>query len=203
VGELIVARDVTIRYGRVVLFKDLSLRAEGVTLLVGPNGVGKSSLLRCIAGGNNCSGYIEVDGKVVQNGTKGLPPEKRGLAYLPQSGLAVPNLRVEEALSMINKYDEEVLEALGLNKLLDKRVGELSGGQLKRLSLALVLLSGKRAWLLDEPLAGVDKEGRSEIAELVARYSKSVGATVLWATHLQEPREVADRIITLGDEDVL
>ena len=195
---MIRVEGLTATYGKKKVFEGLSFEAKGITLVLGPNGAGKSTLLRCVGGGGNCSGYIEVFGKPVQRGAKGLPPEKRGVAYLPQGGFSVGPLKVEDALSLAGEVDEETVEALGIKSLLKFKLKELSGGQLKRVSIAMILLSKRRAWLLDEPLAGIDKEGRKEITLFIAEKARAVGATVLWATHFPEPQEVADGELSLG-----
>jgi ABC-type multidrug transport system ATPase subunit len=198
VGRMIVVRNLSVSYGKKNVIYGFNMDARGVTVLVGPNGVGKSTLLRAIAGGIKASGFISIGGKVVLSDNVNLPPEKRDVAYLPQSGGPIPNLTVEESLKLAGEPDWEIIEALGIKNLLSLKGRELSGGQRKKVGLAMILSSKKKAWLLDEPLAGVDHNSRRDISLLIKKLSRKKNATVLWVSHLREALDVADEVVELG-----
>jgi len=194
---MIVIRNLEVAYGKVKVIDGFSATISGITALAGPNGSGKSTLLRAIAGGVKARGFISINQKVVLSESASLPPERRGVAYLPQSGGPIPNLTVLQNLELSGRVESEVVEALGLKGLLQKKVKELSGGQRRKVGVAMVLLSGRKVWLLDEPLAGVDPRSRAEIIEFVRERARSFGATVLWASHLREVLESSDHVIEI------
>jgi len=195
---MIVIKGLCVRYGKKVVLDKFNLTARGVTVLVGPNGVGKSTLLRAVAGGVKAKGFISVNGKVVLSDKVNLSPEERDVAYLPQHGGPVPSLSVEENLRLAGEPDWDAVEALGVDKLLNFKVKELSGGQRKKVGIAMILSSNKRAWLLDEPLANLDPSSRGTVASLIKEKARKKGATVLWASHLKDALDVADEVVELG-----
>ncbi len=165
-------------------FGPLSFEVDGTLAITGPNGSGKSSLLKALLGGIKSYGIIEVDGKIIQKGKKGLKPEKRPMVYVPQKEPAIPFLTVEENLTLAGGIDEDLLEELGIKKYMKVKVSKLSGGLRKRVGIAMALLSEKKVILLDEPLSGVDPESRTTIIDIIVKRSK--GKDVVWVTHFEE-----------------
>ena len=185
------------RYGyRSLEFGPLSFEVNGVLAVMGPNGVGKSSLLRALVGGIKAFGYIEVDGKVIHNGKKGLKPEKRPIAYVPQKDPAIPFLTVEENLMLACKeIDENLLDELGIKKYLNVKVAKLSGGQRKRVGIAMALSSKKKVLLLDEPLSGIDPESRELVIDVILKRSK--GKDIVWVTHFEDVLKFSNSVLRL------
>ena len=177
-------RVACVRGGR-LLFENLSLHlAEGEAALVtGPNGVGKSSLIRVAAGLLRQSA-----GRVARTGAAALADDMLALDE---------RLSLERALSFWARLDRTRvgpgLEAMGLAHLASVPVRMLSTGQRKRASLARVACSGAMLWLLDEPANGLDSEGVERLDALVAAH-RARGGALLAASHLPLRLENAQRL---------
>ncbi|MEO9180924.1 MAG: heme ABC exporter ATP-binding protein CcmA [Acidimicrobiales bacterium] len=167
---------------------DLDLRASSLTVLVGANGAGKTSLLRLLAGLVGLSaGEATVLGIDLAKGDRRLL--RRHVGWLGHEGSFYDDLTVKENLTFAAKalqrpLDElgTVLERVGLSARRDTPAKQLSAGQRRRLGLAWLLLRRSELWLLDEPYASLDDEGRdffdALLGEVVAR-----GATVVVSAH--------------------
>ena len=184
------ATDIACRRGDRLLFRGLSLSlGAGEALHVtGANGVGKSSLMRILAGL-----LRPFAGEVRATGAIGLVDER-----LPLD----PNATLEKALSFWRRLDRacemgDTLDTVQLNPLLEVPVRYLSTGQRKRASLALLLLRDCPIWLLDEPLSGLDTGAQETVARLIARHCEKGGLAVI-ASH--QPLGIAE-IATLAVED--
>jgi heme exporter protein A len=162
-----------LRGGR-LLFKELELALQpGEAMLVtGPNGVGKSSLIRIAAGLLRPSA-----GMVERSGTTALADETLALD---------PKQTVARALGFWAKLDgadtAPGIEAMGLTRLASVPVRMLSTGQRKRAALGRVVASGAKLWLLDEPANGLDTEGQDRLTAAIERHRENGGA-VLAASH--------------------
>ena len=169
----------TVRRGERLLFAELSfaLAPSGVLLLRGPNGVGKSTLLLALAG------IARPDAGTIA-GVE--PTELHLLNY--QSGLkgrltVGENLRFWQAMNGASGLEvDEALETVGLGGLGVLEAGYLSSGQLRRLSLARLLVSARPIWLLDEPSAALDAEGEMLLGRLIDAHRQRGGIAVI-ATH--------------------
>lgn len=179
-----------IRGGR-LLFRDLSFRVEAGNALCieGANGVGKTSLLRMIAGFlAPASGTIRV-GEVEDS-------EERGklVGWLGHHDGVKAQMTVRETLSFFaylyrsEGKIEEVMEMVGLARLADLPGQYLSAGQKKRVALARLKLSERPLWLMDEPLASLDVAGKTIAADLIAAHCAGGGIAIV-ATH--EPLGIA------------
>jgi len=172
---LLVLRDLACARGGRLLFEglNLSLAPGEAAVVTGPNGVGKSSLIRLAAG------LLEpAEGSV----------ELGGPAALADEALALDDkLRLGQALAFWARLDGGTAEAgmsrMGLAHLAEVPVRMLSAGQRKRAMLARVASSGAPLWLLDEPANGLDAEGCERLAGLIADH-RAGGGALLVATHL-------------------
>lgn len=184
--------------GQRVLFRDLSFRVEPgqVLSLEGPNGAGKTSLLRMIAGFiAPAAGTIAI-GAVMDGEERG-----RRIGWLGHHDAAKPQLSPREVLGFFARLygnDVDIVGALadfGLDSLADLPCQYLSAGQKKRLAMARLKLSKRPVWLLDEPLAALDADGKGRAAGLVRTHCLAGGIAIA-ATH--EPLGVACERLTLG-----
>jgi energy-coupling factor transporter ATP-binding protein EcfA2 len=176
---------------------DLVGHAGEVVALSGPNGGGKTTLLRLIAGT-----LAPLSGAV------GRRPGR--IAYLPQNPAALlhrPTVRSEVAFTIVRAGDREqpeaILEELGLMSVAERYPRDLSSGERQRAALAAVLPGAPGLVLLDEPTRGMDAAARASLVGLVARL-RDQGAAVVLATHDEELRAaLADRMVNLGGGRVL
>lgn len=176
----IAANNLACRRGDRLLFRGLSFAlSSGQALqLVGANGIGKSSLIRILAG--LAPAYA---GTVERAGTVGLVDERPALD---------PHKPLGEALGFWQRIDgpaDNELAQLGLSALLDVPVRYLSTGQKKRAALARLLGQKAAVWLLDEPLNGLDTKGVALVEQLAAQHCRAGGICVI-ASH--QPFNLAD-----------
>ncbi len=188
--------------GEHLLFRDLGfdVSAGEVLSVEGPNGIGKTSLLRLIAGFleqragtlalRTATGDVEAD------------PEERGryVGWLGHHDGIKHQWTPAENLTFFTRFYghgemEQTLHRMGLKRVRDLPAQYLSAGQKKRVALARLVLSGRPLWLLDEPLSSLDTAGRTLTAELVAEHC-AAGGMVFAATH--EPLGVPCRHLLLG-----
>ena len=176
--------------------------------ILGPSGCGKSTLLKVIAGIlPHTSGSIFWQGKDLEN--EDLPAHQLG--YVPQFSCTQPRLSVQENLLYgarlrqkgtrqgIEARVEQVMEETGLQDLQDRRAGVLSGGQLRRLSLAMELTTRPSLLLADEVTSGLDPKSEEEITELLSSLAREQGRLVLLVTHSLRHMESYDSITVLTD----
>ncbi|HWG92741.1 MAG TPA: ABC transporter ATP-binding protein, partial [Mycobacteriales bacterium] len=193
---------------RVVEGLDLDVAPGELVALLGPSGCGKTTTLKIVAGLlAPTSGDVLFDGVSVV----GSPAERRPVAMVFQKPLLFPHMTVEQNVgfglrvrgvrgAQARRRVGELLDLVRLPGYEKRRVGELSGGQEQRVSLARALVVEPRVLLLDEPLSQLDAALRVEMRELVRRVQQEVGVTTLFVTHDQEEAVVvADRVALMLD----
>ncbi|WAC65365.1 ABC transporter ATP-binding protein [Agrococcus sp. SL85] len=189
---------------------DLEVPAGGVDAVLGVSGSGKSTLLLAIAGILPLrAGTIEVDGEPVSTAGRTVPPERRGVGWVPQDASLFPHLSVAQniAFGLPRRHGEargrrvdELLELVELEGYGDRSVAELSGGQAQRVALARALAPSPRIVLLDEPFSALDAGLRVALRREVGRILRDADATALLVTHDQEEAfALADRVTVLRD----
>lgn len=184
------ATDLACRRGERVLFRGLGMEAKGGEAIhvAGANGIGKTSLLRILAGL-----LRPFAGSVESSGAIGLLDERPGLD---------PELPLRKALGFWEQVDgcsdpAEALSRMGLEPLLDVPLRYLSTGQRKRAALATLLNRNAPIWLLDEPLSGLDANAIEQVTALISEHVRSGGLAII-ASH--QPLEIRDlRVIELVD----
>ncbi|MEM6296285.1 MAG: ATP-binding cassette domain-containing protein [Myxococcota bacterium] len=162
---------------------DVSLRADGgVLALVGPNGSGKTSVLRAIVGALAMThARIDVAGMALHE----RPIEARKVAYVPQGGGLFPHLDVRRnvAFGAEASRADTLLEQLGLRELASRAVGRLSGGERQRVALARALALDPALLLLDEPLSALDATARRSVRTMLAEHLRAWGGPAILVTH--------------------
>lgn len=182
----------------------VSLEAGEIVLLTGPNGSGKSTLLTALAGEKFLtSGTLQFGG--VLRDQISLKDMARKRSLMLQQDDAIDQLRARDVLELVDispaipKYTQEFVSKILSAELNQKSIGSLSVGQRTRVFLAAAAIQNSEVMLLDEPTAGLDSEGISDLAEFLVSYS-SQGHAVLIATHEDNLRTVASKeyVITEG-----
>lgn len=177
----------------------------GAVSLIGPNGSGKTTVLRVLAGAlRPDSGEVGLGGRPVAGDGGWVPPEDRRVAYVPQGLGLFPHLTVVDnvAFGADRERAWAMLETLGLRSLAERRPGGLSGGEAQRVALARALVTDPQLLLLDEPLAALDVGARREVrAWLVAQLA---GRDVVWVTHdARDVRALRGQVVVLNDGAVV
>lgn len=175
--------------------------------IVGPSGCGKTTLLKAIAGIRQISsGSFLWEGRNLETEGDFEPYE---IGYVPQFSIAYDELTVGESVEnaarlRVRAGEEEiadivdrVLEETGLGDIADRRVGILSGGQRRRLALAMELVSSPRLLLCDEVTSGLDPRSEREIVELLHRLSMRDGRIVISITHSLAGMELYDSVMVM------
>ncbi len=185
--------------------KDISFEVnEGEHFVVlGPTGSGKTVLLEIIAGF-----HFPDRGRILLRNSEitFLPPKKRGMGFVYQDYMLFPNMTVRNNIAyglkvkglkgkMIEEKVEELAGLLGIEDLMERFPGKLSGGEAQRTSLARALSIEPNILLLDEPLGALDPNLRSEIRTEISRLFKNRGTTIIHVTHSREDAIImGDRI---------
>jgi zinc transport system ATP-binding protein len=180
-------KDVSVSYGQVNAIKNISFKVESNELMaiIGPNGGGKSTLMKSILGLVNYEGQILVD----KNKSIGYVPQfaefDRGFPILVKevilSGLIKNTFFKRKYTSAEHDEASKLMCQLEINTLENKQIGELSGGQLQKVLIARALISKPDILLLDEPTASLDVKIKQEIYTILKSLSENV--TVMIVTH--------------------
>jgi len=207
-GPVIAVSDLRMRYGDkdVLTGLDLAIEPGGVTALLGPNGAGKTTTIEILEGFRARSG-----GSVKVLGTD---PEHGDERWRARFGVVLQEWRdngkwkVRELLDHFGEYykpystpwgADELLGIVGLTPQAGQRVQTLSGGQRRRLDVALGIIGRPALLFLDEPTTGFDPHARREFHELIHRLTDLDGTTILLTTHdLDEAEKLAERILILA-----
>ncbi|HUR48496.1 MAG TPA: ABC transporter ATP-binding protein [Acidimicrobiales bacterium] len=202
-GHAVEANDLVVRYGALTAVDGLSFSAEHgeIVGLLGPNGAGKTSTIEALEGFRPVSsGSARVLGKNPATQMREIAPD---IGVMLQQGGVYPSMSPTEALALFASYypapndPGALLERLGLGAAAGTAWKRLSGGEQRLLSLALAIVGRPKVAFLDEPTAGVDPDGRSEVRALVRELAAS-GTCVLLASHdLDEVEDLADRVLII------
>ncbi|WP_066800651.1 ATP-binding cassette domain-containing protein [Sphingomonas soli] len=173
---------------------------EGLTVLFGPSGAGKTSVLNMVAGLiAPDQGHIRVSGEALYDAATGLdvPADQRRAGYVFQEPRLFPHMRVRANLLYGRRESgldvDDTIALLGIAHLLDRWPRTLSGGEARRVAIGRALLSDPAFLLLDEPLSSLDRARREEIMRLIERLRDELGLPILMVTH---DREEAARLST-------
>ncbi|MCD8349144.1 MAG: ribosome-associated ATPase/putative transporter RbbA [Planctomycetaceae bacterium] len=217
--SIVCVSDVSLHYGETLAVDDVSIEfpAGKITGMIGPDGVGKSSLLSLISGAR-----VVQDGTVTVLGGD-IADEKHRIAVLPKiaympQGLGknlYPTLSVEENLQFFGRLfghgaDErrrridQLTQATGMKSFLDRPAGKLSGGMKQKLGLCCALIHDPALLILDEPTTGVDPLARAQFWDLIAKVRKGQpGMSVLVATAYMDEAERFDWLVAMDGGKIL
>jgi iron(III) transport system ATP-binding protein len=201
-------------YAGTEVLRGVALEVEpgSLTAVLGLSGCGKTTLLRVIAGFERAErGSVSLGQQTLDDGRTYLPPEKRGIGYVPQEGALFPHLSVQENVGFgLPRRDRRgaavtrLLEMVGIERLARRLPHELSGGEQQRVALARALARRPQALLLDEPFSSLDASLRTHVREEVHRLLREQGVTTVLVTHDQEEAlSLADAVAVLRDGRII
>lgn len=186
---MISIRDLSVQIGDKLILQhvEFALPTNGFMAVLGPNGGGKSTLIRCILHLQGFKGHIDMDADHASH-----------IGYVPQiktldrtfparaDELVATALKKKWPWSMdasCKQVVEGALDMVGAGHLRYQQIRNLSGGELQRVYLARAVIGNPKLLILDEPSAGVDQAGAADLLEIVESYRKRTGATVIMITH--------------------
>ena len=206
----IVIKNICKQFGDFVAVKESSFTIEDgeFFMLLGPSGCGKTTTLRMIAGLElPTSGEIYLDGEEISQ----RPPSAREIAFVFQMFALYPHMNVRKNISyplvsqgmpktQVQAKVAEVARSLGIEDILDRPVGGLSGGDRQRVALGRAIVREPKAFMMDEPLGALDAEFRERMAEELRALHDRMGATTVYVTHDQlEAMQMGDKIVVMNN----
>jgi putative ABC transport system ATP-binding protein len=195
---------------------DLNLEKGEFTAIMGPSGSGKTTLLNLIGGLDTpTEGSVTVSGEEVSSMSKAQRSDLRRdhVGFIFQSYNLIPVLTARENTEFVlllqgvdaeerRARATEILAAVGLQGMEDRRPSELSGGQQQRVAVALAIATKPSIVLADEPTANLDSETKQDLISLMRRMNEEEGVTFLFSTHDPEVIKVARRVVRMRDGDI-
>ncbi len=193
--------------GPFTLSAQMDVNEGGITVLTGPSGAGKTSVLRMISGlMRPDAGIIMVgDDTWFHSGQKiNRPPQKRAIGYVFQEYALFPNMTVRQNLKFALQKSQqpsiidEVIEIMGLVRLQDEKPMNLSGGQKQRVALSRAIVQMPKVLLLDEPLSALDRAMRIQLQDYLHEIQRSYQMSVILVTHdISEIFKLANHVVSI------
>ena len=200
-------KDVHKKYGKLEVLKGVSftIKDGGIFAILGPNGSGKTTSMKSFLGMViPTKGDIFFNGKSIKNQWA----YREHISYLPQIANFPSNLKVKELIAMIKNikklpcHDQELIELFGLQKHLNKSLGNLSGGTKQKVNLVLTFMVDVPVLVLDEPTSGLDPIAILALKKLILR-EKEKGKTILITSHiLSFIEELSDEILFILEGNI-
>ncbi|WP_227268513.1 ABC transporter ATP-binding protein [Roseobacter weihaiensis] len=206
----IIIKNIRKEFGDFTAVKESSFTIEDgeFFMLLGPSGCGKTTTLRMIAGLElPTSGEIYLDGEEISQ----KPPSQRDIAFVFQMFALYPHMNVYKNLSYplvsqgmarrdVRAKVDEVAGILGIEGILKKPVGGLSGGDRQRVALGRAIVRDPKAFMMDEPLGALDAEFRERMSEELRALHDRMNATTVYVTHDQlEAMQMGDKIVVMNN----
>lgn len=206
--------NISLKLGAKQILREIDLQVEDGALisLLGASGCGKTTLLKTIAGIlRPDSGSVYLDGRCADK----LPPHKRGAVIVFQDFRLFPHMTVAENIGFAlrmrgvgqaerNRIAAELLEQVQLPGFAERKVQQMSGGQIQRVALARALAANPNVLLLDEPFSSLDENLRQDMRQLVLQLQREYRITTILVTHdCQEALAMSDKIALMMDGRIL
>ncbi len=204
------------KIGTFSLDASFSTPATGVTAIFGPSGCGKTTVARCLAGLHYLPGsFCAIDGDIWQDQATFRKTHQRPIGYVFQEASLFSHLSVKRNLlygaprdvtasSPVGIGFDEVIELLGLTKLLERSPHNLSGGERQRVAIGRALLSQPKLLLMDEPLSALDRPTKNEILPFLERLHERLSLPVFYISHdMSEIERLADHLVLLQHGNVV
>ena len=213
-------RSIKIAYktslGNFQLDVEFEIPGQGISVLFGPSGSGKSSVLNHVSGLDDCSktqyAKLELNDVVYddsENNIK-LNPWQRKIAYVFQDNRLFPNMTVKQNINFGYKRRQskldvnEVIDKFKIKDLLQQYPDQLSGGQKQRVSMVRALLSNPELLIMDEPLAALDYQSREELLPYIENIHKELTIPIIYVSHdIKEVLRLADYIVVMDQGKVI
>jgi ABC-2 type transport system ATP-binding protein len=201
------ALEATRRYGDTLALDHINIdvRSGELVGLLGPNGAGKSTLVNLLTGVRRpTSGRVELCGGDPRDAAR-----RRRLGVTPQETGLPASLRVGEVVDFVRAHFDhplgrgELLDRFGLADLVRRQTGGLSGGQKRRLAVALAFVGRPEIVFLDEPTTGLDVQARRSLWDGIRAFHDDGGTVVLTSHYLEEVEALARRVVVIGGGRVL
>lgn len=205
--------NISVKFGNDVILKNVSIHIHcgELTVIIGRNGAGKSTLLKAILG------EVEHKGNIIFTDEKDNLTKKIKIGYVPQKlniEKHMPTTVFDMFASCISyipvfmKKDKKIykeikehLKIFGVDKLIDKSIGDLSGGELQRVLIAMATMPIPNLLILDEPVSGIDKNGIRDFYQILNRLKAEYDMSIILVSHdLELANQYADRVILLDKE---
>ncbi len=207
---MIRCENLTKHFGELTAVKQASLQVDAgkVCGLVGPDGAGKTTLIRML-----CGLIIPYSGEVWLDGIKGTAAVHEKLGYMPQSFSLYPDLSVRENIDVfaamyhldratVQQRADEILEMTRLAPFTSRLAKQLSGGMKQKLSLSIALITRPAILLLDEPTYGVDPESRKDFWQILYHLN-SQGMTILMSTPYMDEAELCHQVALINQGEIV
>ena len=201
-------------YGDVQAVKGIDFYVESgkIFAFLGPNGAGKSTTIDIICTFLKAdAGVVTVDGHQLGNDDNAI---RRSIGAVFQDGLLDPLLTVSENLRIragfyglkgkqLDKTIREIAERMGIQEIMKRPYGKLSGGQRRRCDIARALVNTPKILFLDEPTTGLDPQTRKSVWETIAKLQHDTGMTIFLTTHYMEEAAEADYVIVIDNGTIV
>jgi molybdate transport system ATP-binding protein len=180
----------------------------GITALFGPSGAGKSMLVKIFGGLENADNYhLILNGRDITQ----TPIHRRNIGFVFQDHRLFPHMSVKNNLRYGMELDkhstiklEDIISFLGIEKLLDQKPAQLSGGEAQRVAIGRAMLSNPELLIMDEPLSSIDQARKEDILRLIEKLRDTFQQNILYITHsLDEVLQLADHLIIMDHGKII
>lgn len=206
--------DISVQRDDFTLEVNTDIALSGVTAIFGSSGSGKTTLLRCIAGLiPHTQGCITLGETIWQNETEFIATHKRGVGFVFQQPSLFAHLNVQKNINfglyrakapMPTKQIKHMLDLMGIESLLNRMPWQLSGGEQQRVAIARTLVTNPNLLLLDEPLAALGDDQKSDILPFLTQTFKQLSIPVVYVSHVKdEIAKLADHLVLLESGKII